>query len=550
MESWKKRKAVLIPYHWDNQSKIFKDYCYLQKIYEKKLTNLSLYFNKIHNENMSKRAWRIIIGIWLGYFIQISYDRYFMIKKAAKEFKLHPVSILSRKQGELVPNDMNEFSNLYTTDDWNEKIYAEIIYFLKIPFKIIKNIKQKTIQKPHAPFKKINKLFYRIFCKKTPYFLISTYLKPLQEAFLQISLGQFPIKWRSTFLKNIPYKQQWRNWRFDKNYPKLKNKSEFENLLDFLIPKNIPKYYLEGYKHLGKLVLALNWPNKPKLIFTSNSYSFDDLFKFWAAKQVMKKTPLVIGQHGGNFGIAKWAFTEDHQILISDQFVSWGWKRKEFNNIFPFGAFPFFGSRTLKIKENGKIVLIQRKFVHYSYQMASSPVATGQYLEYLNNQKKLIEKLPPIIKKNLLIRLTYFKDDNLYKYWKDGFPEIQIDCGLKPFRRVLKGACLSISTYNATSFLETLAINFPTLIFWDTKRTEIRKEAKPLFKILETAGIFHKTPESIAKKISEIYGQVNFWWKKQEIQKARKEFCYMYARTPPRARLLLKQNFQDLANNK
>ena len=58
----------------------------------------------------------------------------------------------------------------------------------------------------------------------------------------------------------------------------------------------------------------------------------------------------------------------------------------------------------------------------------------------------------------------------------------------------------------------------------------MRDNAKPYYQLLINAGILHLTPESIAKKVNEIWNNVDAWWMQNKVQKARKEFCDRYAR--------------------
>ena len=47
-------------------------------------------------------------------------------------------------------------------------------------------------------------------------------------------------------------------------------KNKFEELLEFMIPMQIPLAYIEGYKHLQNKSLKV-YPKKVKAIFTANS---------------------------------------------------------------------------------------------------------------------------------------------------------------------------------------------------------------------------------------------------------------------------------------
>ena len=57
---------------------------------------------------------------------------------------------------------------------------------------------------------------------------------------------------------------------------------------------------------------------------------------------------------------------------------------------------------------------------------------------------------------------------------------------------------LFISTYNATTFNESLAANIPTVIFWDENIWESAEWTISDFNMLKSVGIFHETPLGIA----------------------------------------------------
>ena len=58
------------------------------------------------------------------------------------------------------------------------------------------------------------------------------------------------------------------------------------------------------------------------------AFSADDVFKAWAGEKVEQGSPLVIGQHGGHYGVGRCSFPEDHEIAISDCYLTWGWDQK------------------------------------------------------------------------------------------------------------------------------------------------------------------------------------------------------------------------------
>ena len=43
--------------------------------------------------------------------------------------------------------------------------------------------------------------------------------------------------------------------------------------------------------------------------------------------------PLVIAQHGGHYGIGSFSSTEEHELKVSNKYLSWGWNSLLYKNI-------------------------------------------------------------------------------------------------------------------------------------------------------------------------------------------------------------------------
>jgi putative transferase (TIGR04331 family) len=180
-----------------------------------------------------------------------------------------------------------------------------------------------------------------LFPDENKYFFISTYLPLKIDVSLQIRLGQFPRFWRTQPVSIVTPVQRERKWELGECEASL---NSFDKVVRQMIPLHIPTAYLEGYKTLTERVDRLPWPSRPKAIFTSNAYSADDLFKAWAAKNTELEVPLIIGQHGGHFGMSPFSFHEDHQIEVADKWLSWGWSDTSRPKILPVGMLKNFGT--------------------------------------------------------------------------------------------------------------------------------------------------------------------------------------------------------------
>jgi putative transferase (TIGR04331 family) len=224
-----------------------------------------------------------------------------------------------------------------------------------------------------------------------------------------------------------------------------------------------------------------------------------------------------------------WGFFADHQVAISDAWISWGWDDESNPRIKPFGNLKMV-HRAQGWDPKGGALLVATTFPRYSYHMYSVPVAS-QWLDYFEDQRRFAAALPEPVRRLLLVRL-YSHDYGWCQTerWKDCFPDVQLDDGTISIAPLIEKSRLYISTYNSTTYLESLSLNVPTIMFWNPNHWELRDEAIPYFGRLKKAGIFHETPESAAAKVAEVWDDVPGWWYSQEIQAMRDFFCHRFSR--------------------
>ena len=164
--------------------------------------------------------------------------------------------------------------------------------------------------------------------------------------------------------------------------------------------------------------------------------------------------------------------------------------------------------------------------------MTAEPVSTS-FLSYIEDQFSFIKSLSPNITDKIIVRLH--RSDYgwcLKMRFHERFPNICIDDSNSDLIGRMCESKIVVSTYNGTSFLQSMALNIPTVIFWNPQQCELRDDAIPIFKALEGAGIFHQTPEDAAKHIASIWWSVDHWWNSADVQSTRQLFCRNYAHIP------------------
>ena len=518
------------------------DFAYIKNLYEVLLLEMSEQLNKFHETNHSLRYWRILIGPWLNTFISILFIRWQAIKEVNEGFSITETTLLDFPLLAMIPNSQSDFEVRSLCHKWNHYISGRIISgWTAINCKKISPLISSQMNAIN-PENSISKISLKQFVRRTAVkglqkistllstsndaFLINSYLPLKQDFLLQISLGQLPRLWRAEVEPKI--------------FPDLRCRSKlklahhkyegFENCIRTLIPDQIPVLYLEGYQEINKRASKLPWPTHPKVIFTSNSAHQDELFKIWTATKVEMGIPYVLGQHGGLYGMGRFPTQfEDRELATADRFLTWGWSENNLKQ-YPCVALKLVGAHKGAWNRSGG--LLQVTLLNLRYPRDPWAVAVDE-IEYLHEQFRFVACLPHHIGSQLLVRLSaaaishgYFREG----LWRKYCPDVQFDYGGIDIERLIRDNRLFVYTYNSTGYLETMARNIPTIIFWNPMSWEYRSSAKIYFDRLREVGILHDTPESAAKKVASVWDDVESWWDLREVQEAREFFCNRYAR--------------------
>ena len=534
---WQRRDAIVAPYHWDDRAKLYSDYKYLQILYEHLLKDLAAQLNQIHAVDHSLRYWRIIIGPWLGHFVQVLFDRWESIHQAIARFDISETLCVAEQEACMSPNDMGAFTTLSREDTWNHHIYIKILKrFTSV--RVVPNGGRSAIElTPAIQYIPVGVQLKRTLLncyssaisvaqKDSDAFFLNTYLPNRKEYFFSLRFRQPPQLWRTVAPVEVATDNGWRQWEVAGE-----SRSTFEACARALIPAQIPVVYLEGYQKIIQQAAALPWPKNPKLIWTSNSWWADDTFKVWAAAKVEQGTPLVIGQHGGGYGMNLWEFTEEHQIAICDRFFTWGWTEPGQAKLKPIGILKPTAHRPNRHRQPTKALLVTYTNPQQANHLVSWCVGS-QWLAYFNEQCNFVSNLTETVRQALIVRLypTDYGWDQAAR-WRDRFPTLQLDDGRSKIAHLIRDSRLIMGTYNGTIYLETISLKVPTVIFWNPQHSELRDSAIPYFEDLKRVGVFHESPDSAAKHVNSIWGNVNAWWQSPELQEVLERFSKRYCYT-------------------
>lgn len=550
---WNQMDAKLAtPYTADSKQREVDDQ-YTYKLYEELLIESTEALNLLHGTSHSIRYWRILLGPWMSTFINILFHRWSCLQLALQEYKISGTVALCLTSDTIVPFSFEDFPEIYLSHAWNQHIFSRILSnWSSVPMEwissedlsspqgrqvvagdtmpLVRHIKRRIASGASR--------FSKYICRSTDAFFISTYLPIKQDFLLQLALGQIPALWRSIVAPKVGFNIQKRQ----QLHLNPRNYTGFEQCVRVLLLEQIPTVFVEGYSELQSIVSQLPWPRHPRVIFTSNNYWGDDVFKAWAAQQAQEGVPYVVGQHGGYAGVTKYInFAEGIDGAAADRYLTWGWTETGNTKTYPGPALKLIGLPTSSWSPTGHLLQVTAVLLRYTRYPWDFSEENADYLE---EQLRFAEALPRAIRDRLIVRLhcAHNVDGEPQDIrWRDRHPDIRLDLGTGPIEPLIRQSRLYIATYNGTTFLETLGRNIPTIMFWNPKHNELRLSAQPYFDRIKGVGIFHGTPESAAAKVAEVWDDVPRWWGRSDVQEARRYFCDRFARVPKNPIRVLKE---------
>ncbi len=537
---------------WSDNNERRQDNFYLENIYRILLPRITNSLNKIHRKKYSTRYWEILIGYWLKVFLSLYFEKWKTLKVVESLYSNLKINILINNEISLNSNDCLEFINRSDTDEWNQLLYIDIakkwtnIRVNSLHYsqsnKIRRKLKYKLSKRVTLRFillilSKIRDFFFRH--SSSPRFFL--YYSYLNFKFL-IKLGQkVDINLIPYLSFQTPYSEtnsNFREWAFNEE-----SDDEFLKAICEIIPRIMPKCYLEGYNKLAHF--KTYWPNNPKVIMTANAFAYDDVWGAWAAHKTEFGSKLVIAQHGGTYGASEFMDLQEYEISISDKYITWGWNFTESKKIIKGPAVKLLNISKSTKKAGEDCVLVTQSERRYCWGMSQQPL-TSQMPKYIGDQIKFVDSLSQQIQQKLKIRL-YFKDFGweIKNRFQDKFPNITtVDTNVK-IGKLLSQSKLCVCNYNGTTFLENFVKDIPTTMYWDPEIFALNNESKPYYDLLSKVGILHKTPESCAKFINSIWNDVPDWWNSKDVKEARLIFSDHFANIGNNPVLQLKNIFTD-----
>ncbi|MEE9276768.1 MAG: LIC12162 family protein [bacterium] len=533
--SWAGRDHEVLPYPWDDPARKARAALYCRELHAETLPLLADHLNRAHGERRGLRYWRIIIGPWLLGFIEALYDRFVCLSEALAgrpgldTLVLDPASWIT-------PRDWYEFTYLIQGDAYNLQLYSQLLEGMgrrhpSRPYRIPYALPFRAQTLPQRVRFRLKNIYSRGLDwvgRGRPILLCEMAMPQADTWRLCRATGfrAWPMGREILVGKSHIRAPEGGAREGLGRLPLERTGEEFPSLFVQTLPVNFPSLYLEGYAEMrdGCAPFARG---VQRVLVSSQGWKSNERFKFIAAEGAERGARLVCTQHGGATGTCDHSPMEEMIVEGVDDFISWGFSKSEAPK-----AVPLPDPKLQRLMQGGSgereagggVLFVGNTFPRYAVSFRTQPISS-QVLSYIKWQLRFFRALPEELRRKVLVRpypgdVDWRHKDRL----SDEFTGLRFDDFSQGIIRRLESCRLLVVDNPQTTLVEALALNRPTVLFYDTALWGMRPHAERLFGLLAEAGILCHDPEAAASHVLRVKEDPETWWGGEAVQRARREF--------------------------
>ena len=542
LDSLKKvNKDQLIKNDWNDHKIRQKDYKKLSKKIDIYIKILSKYLNNLHKTKYSKKYWKLLLYVWLGYYLPYQYIRFKLLKKTIENNNLF-INIYNNPIQNLTLDTIGFYNKSSSCEEYNYSSFIRIIFFLKskgYKIRIIKNKKKLRLKKnnnldnnlkfKNSKYSIINifdKLFYFI-TKKNPILLMGGF-RIKDFILLSLRLKQVPLGGYQIF-NWYEIRNKFKLITKEKNLT-LKNKNKNNLFNDYIcenIIQDLPQIYTIYYKRINFLINKIKLT--PKVIFSSFKHYHDEIFKFWLANKIENKIKFFSICHGGHHQIISPVF--DYDYLISKRYIQWFNQYKNKKLKLPISFFINFKKN--KKKNNSSILYMGYELNKFPSGIIPGPLGASDLIDSKPNVINFYNLLDKDLKKNFIYSPKRSNDERFLKHLKKEIGNQKI-APTRSFNSLRLDSKIVICSYPQTGFLESMMCG-PTILLCDLYKWKFDPKFKKVYDLLIKNKIIFFSEEKAADYLNKNINEIEKnWWSNQNqlvINKFFKKF-YMPSKEP------------------
>ena len=531
-------------HHPQTRSQIIKSLKYEKIFYEKIINDLSKKFNKEFGMNEKVLFWDKILGHFIYYHITQSKNLFMSIKK--KKRINQKIKIILKKDF-YIPKNLSDYRIFF------QRSLLGINQLYSIYFQNFKNtIYEKNIKKKIANLKKTFDQSYTLDEKKN-YSFSDYFLRFVNIIYRKINHKTFlasGVYWtqKDKILINYIMKGSLLSTKFQFQDKDLKVDYSLRNKLFFCDKKKnkFEFFFYETLKFSAPMSVVENIHNNFKQTrdytkrFVNLKYFLNENLSesnlFLNAFLHKKKVKSIYIQH--NFLSHIYLSNQLDFILKKfDKYYTFGWSIPGNKKIESAGSLFKWLPSDNKIpfdSVNEYILFVPTKPLEVMHYTSGYLGECGKFFvkKYINSEKNFFSNLRTSIKKKIIYKA--FPNNQLIDYEDNNFKIIKknlkknnikiFDSKKLDVEKYFLNAKLIIISYLATSYLQALKSNKPTVIFFTEETYFLKKKYSNYFKDLIDAKILHKDAKKVAIFVNSIENNICDWWHNKNTVLARKNF--------------------------
>jgi len=520
--------------HPVNRSELQKSLKFERNYYKKIIKILSKNYNKRFSINESYSFWEKILGQYIYFHITQTTN---IFRSAQEKKKFNKIKINHIEY--IIPENLLDYRTFYQKSFNGQKwlYYIYLNYANKFSLKKNKKFLKKSKRIKQNEKIKFNFLNYLIR-------FINIIFRFLSNKEILAS----GIYWteKNKILINYLLKGKFLNYNFFLEHKdvdvsfnlrndlfQIKSKNKFDHFFFESLKYSAPKSLVENLQNnIEETVKFSNKHNKIKYFLNEN---LSEANLFLNAILSKKKVKTIYIQH--NFISHVYLSNQLDFILDKfDKYFSLGWQDSENPKIEKFGSlFKWQANKNLYPLDRKDYILfvptIPLEIIHYTsgYLGECGKLFSKQYIETekvffenLNNENK-----NQIIYKQFPKNILTFEDNTNWNIIKKNLKKNNIkyfDSKKLNVEEYFLNSKLIVVSYMATTYLQALISNKPTVIFFNKNSYFLKKKYANYFEELFDAKILHNNASDAAEFINYLDGDFLKWWDDKKTILLRKKF--------------------------
>lgn len=541
-----KRVAGTLPYPWAS-GELAGVHARLAALHERQLCRIGEALNRLHGVSHGLAYWRLVVGPWLYYFINLLAHHAASLQLAQQRFHSFEVHGLDDRHF-VTPATISDFLYESTDDLYNLQVCTRLCRLLGIPLASSHGVASEdrlaTRENPEDMPVRRPSVGQRLRARSAYELrrLAQRLLAPMIEVVCRRSY--LP----AAFEQRLILAARGRIWCHEGSWfdvqrggpvdgslrERLRTRPEqggdvVEDYLAMHLADELPRVFVEEYSKLCDFAATAYSRYEPDVVMSTVSWHTDHAFCDFAGRRAEAGALLIGGQHGGLAGIEADSQIEDYERSLTDWYLTWGWQDPADPRCIPTPA-----TRLVEVRERPRDTQVKGILYMGTVAVRYPVIARADFSGYFALQRRFFAAAGPGIRAACEVRL-HASDFGwgVSRRLRAAFPDLRLQGWGTGFSEALARCRLYVCDHLSTTFTEAIASNTPTVLFWDPVYIGIRPSAQPVFDRARAAGFVQDSPEAAAAFIGRIWPDVEGWWYAPETQTAVAAFRDQFARTSP-----------------